>query len=77
MKHHVCPKKWTVKVMGIYLTNVTILVWGKKHTQSALAAKIKNNKTKHKYKEYPVCHSHRNSTKGITDQKGCNSVNFK
>lgn len=77
MKHHVCPKKWTVKVMGIYLTNVTILVWGKKHTQSALAAKIKNNKTKHKYKEYPVCHSHRNSAKGITDQQGCNSVNFK
>lgn len=46
MKCHICPKKWTVIVMGIFLTYYTILVWGKTHTQSALTAKIKNNKTK-------------------------------
>lgn len=42
---HVCPQKWTVKVMGTYLTYTITLDWGKKSTQSALTANIKKNKT--------------------------------
>lgn len=45
MKTHVCPQKWTVKVLGIYLTYTISLVWGKKHS-SALIANVKKNKTK-------------------------------
>lgn len=47
MKKHVCPQKWTVKVVGIYLTDTITIVWeGKRNTQSASIANIKKNKTK-------------------------------
>lgn len=33
MKKHVCPQKWTVKVMGIYLTYpITLVCGGKAHS---------------------------------------------